>query len=98
MSLSLYPAGRTPEEIVRSLLDALGSGRVLDALDAFALDAVIRDARGREHRGIREIADFVNRVEPESLRTESIRQDHGAVTAVVRSRNRGREERRKHTY
>src|SRR2546427_9605689 len=40
-----------PEETVGRLLDALASGRVLDALDAFAMDAVIQDARGEEYRG-----------------------------------------------
>jgi hypothetical protein len=87
-----------PEETVRRLLDALASGRVLDALDTFAMDAVIRDARGEEHRGIREIVEFVNRLRPGSMRAEDIEKERDTVTATVRSRTGGREERARHTY
>jgi len=87
-----------PEETVRRLLDALASGRVLDALDTFAMDAVIQDARGEEYRGIREIVEFVNRLRPGSLRAEDIVKERDTVTATVRSRTGGREERARHTY
>ena len=87
-----------PEETVRRLLDALASGRVLDALDTFAMDAVIQDARGEEHRGIREIVEFVNRLRPGSMRAEDIVKERDTVTATVRSRTGGREERARHTY
>ena len=87
-----------PEETVRRLLDALASGRVLDALDTFAMDAVIQDARGEEHRGIREIVEFVNRLRPGSMRAEDIVKEQDTVTATVRSRTGGREERARHTY
>ena len=87
-----------PEETVRRFLDALASGRVLDALDAFAMDAVIQDARGKEHRGIREIVEFVNRLPPGSLRAEDIVKERDTVTATVRSQAGGREERVRHTY
>jgi hypothetical protein len=87
-----------PEETVRRFLDALGSGRVLDAIDAFAMDAVIRDARGKEHRGIRAIVEFVNHLRPGPLRAEEIVNEQDTVTATVRSRAGGREERARHTY
>ena len=87
-----------PEETVRRLLDALASGRVLDALDTFAMDAVIQDARGEEYRGIREIVEFVNRLRPGSMRAEDIVKERDTVTATVRSRAGGREERARHTY
>lgn len=87
-----------PEETVRRFLDALTSGRVLDALDAFAMDAVIRDARGNEHKGIREIVEFVNRLRLGSFRAEDIVKERDTVTATVRSRAGGREERVRHTY
>ena len=87
-----------PEETVRRLLDALASGRVLDALDTFAMDAVIQDARGEEYRGIREIVEFVNRLRPGSMRAEDIVKERDTVTATVRSRTGGREERARHTY
>lgn len=43
-------------ETARRFLQALHDGRVLDALDAFAPDAVIREDGAREHRGLRAIA------------------------------------------
>jgi len=87
-----------PEEIVRGFLDALRSGRVLDALDVFALDGTIRDAKGHEHRGIREIVQFVNRGRSDPLQIEEIRQDRDTVTAIVRSGAGGKEDRLRHTY
>ena len=87
-----------PEEIVRGFLDALRSGRVLDALDVFALDGTIRDSKGREHRGIREIVQFVNRGGSDSLQIEEIRRDRDTVTAIVRSAAGGRQDRLRHTY
>src|SRR6266511_2444328 len=87
-----------PEEIVRGFLDALRSGRVLDALDVFALDGTIRDAKGHEHRGIREIVQFVNQGGSDPLQIEEIRRDRDTVTAIVRSAAGGREDRLRHTY
>ena len=98
MTASKNTLDTPPEETVRRFLDALASGRVLDALDAFAMDAVIRDARGEEYRGIREIVEFVNRLGPGSLRAEDIVKERDTVTATVRSRTGGREERSRHTY
>jgi hypothetical protein len=88
-----------PEEVVGQFLDAFQFGRVVDALDVFALDGVIRDADGREHRGIREIAAFVsNARSPSPVHVEGIRRDGETVTAVVRSVAGGRESRLRHTY
>src|SRR2546426_4388088 len=87
-----------PEETVRRFLDALASGRVLDALDAFAMDAVIQDARGEEYRGIREIVEFVNRLRPGSMRAEDIVKERDTVTATVQSRAGGGAGRGRDTY
>ena len=87
-----------PEETVRRFLDALASGRVLDALDAFAMDAVIQDVKGNQHKGIREVIEFVNQLRPGSLRAEDIVKERDTVTATVRSWAGGREERVRHTY
>ena len=98
MSAPPHTLDLPPEEIVRGFLDALRSGRVLDALDVFALDGTIRDANGREHRGIREIVQFVNRGRSNPLQIEEIRRDRDTVTAIVRSVAGGRENRLRHTY
>src|SRR2546426_10373088 len=87
-----------PEETVRRLLNALASGRVLDALDAFAMDAVIQDARGEGYRGIREIVEFVSRLRPGSMRAEDIVKQRDTVPATARSRAGGGEGRARHTY
>lgn len=42
--------------IVRKFYDSLALGRMVDALDLVATDAVLRDEKGDESRGIREIA------------------------------------------
>ena len=83
MSTLTYAVDRPPEEVVRGFIDALQHGRPLDALDVFALDGTIVDATGHEHRGIREIAQFVNRSVPFPLRIEEIRRDHDTVTVIV---------------
>jgi len=94
MSMPTHDEGTTPEETVEGFLEALRSGRILDALDVFSMKAVIRDPRGREHRGIREIVNYVNRL-PRTLEIEELRRDGDAVMAIVRS---GRDDRARHTY
>ena len=98
MSLKSVPPEAPPRETVRKFLDALGSGRVLDALDTFAIDAVVRDANGNEHRRMREIAKFVNRLAPQPLQIENIQEDRDTVTAIVRSGAGGKGRRMRHTY
>src|SRR2546428_10853007 len=93
MSAPPHPLDLPPEEIMRGFLDPLRSGRVLDALDVFALDGTIRDAKGREHRGIREIVEFVNRGGSNPLQIEEIRRDRDTGAAVVRSVAGGRGDR-----
>lgn len=43
-------------ETAQRFLQALRDGRVVDALDAFAPDAIIREGEGMERRGLRAIA------------------------------------------
>ncbi len=43
------------DEVVRKFYEALSRGRMVDALDLFATDAVLQDAMGSESRGIRAI-------------------------------------------
>src|SRR2546428_13569841 len=90
MSAPPHTLDLPPEEIVRGFLDALRSGRVLDALDVFALDGTIRDAKGREHRGIREIVEFVNRGGSNPLQIGEIRRERGTATAHRPARAAGR--------
>ena len=96
--MSTVTVEEPPEEIVRGFLDALRSGRVVDALDVFALDGTIRDAKGQVHRGIREIAKFVNRASSEHQKVEAITRKGDAVTAIVRSATGRRQDRLRHTY
>jgi len=98
MSAPAHTLETPPEEIVRGFLDALRSGRVLDALDVFALDGTIRDAKGRDYRGIREIVQFVNRGGSGPLQIEEITRDRDTVTAIVRPLGGGRGNRLRHTY
>src|SRR2546428_10179586 len=93
MSAPPHTLDLPPEEIVRGFLDALRSGRVLDALDVFALDGTIRDAKGREHRGIREIVEFVNRGGSNPLQIEEIRRERATGPAIRPALARGPENR-----
>ncbi len=76
----------TDERIVRDYLTALGSGRVLDALNAFSMDASFRDESGTERRGIREIAAAFARREPLRIEIEEVRREGTALVARVRMR------------
>ncbi|HYM40957.1 MAG TPA: nuclear transport factor 2 family protein [Thermoplasmata archaeon] len=78
-------SGGPEEALVRHYLTALNNGRFLDALNAFSMDARLRDELGHERHGIREIAaSFAHRGEPIKVEIEEVRQEGDAVTARVR--------------
>lgn len=71
--------------VVRHYLTALGNGEVLDALSTFSMDAKMRDERGRERRGIREIAAaFASRDLPVTVDVEELAQEGEAVAVRMR--------------
>ena len=76
--------GRSAEELVGRYLEALRRGRVVDALDVFATDAVVRDERGIEHRGIREIAaSFVKLRRPKKVELVALDRAGDTTVAIV---------------
>ncbi len=73
------------EAVVRQYLTALNSGRFLDALNAFSMDASMRDRRGRERHGIREIAAaFASLERPVRVEVEDLEKRGEAVAVRVR--------------
>jgi SnoaL-like domain len=73
------------EAVVRHYLTALGSGQVVDALNTFSMDARLRDERGRERRGIREIAAaFASEELPMRVDVEELEQEGEAVSVRIR--------------
>ncbi len=73
------------EAVVRHYLTALGSGRILDALNAFSMDARMRDQAGRERRGIREIAAaFASQDRPVQVDIVDLEDEGEAVSVRVR--------------
>jgi hypothetical protein len=77
-------------ELVRRYFDGLREGRTVDALDVFATDAILRDERGVEHRGIRAIAASFTRLRrPVRIDLLDLRGDEGRVTAIVETRGSG---------
>ena len=78
------------ETLVRQYFDALRAGRIVDALDVFATDAILRDAQGGVHRGIREIAaTFVHTREPRRIEIVALSRDRDRVIATVEIRAKG---------
>ncbi|MGQ0798223.1 MAG: nuclear transport factor 2 family protein [Methanobacteriota archaeon] len=78
---------KTPERLVRQYFEGLRRFRVVDALDVFATDAVLRDEKGAVHRGIREIArSFVRARRPRRVHVIELSQEEGRVTAIVQDR------------
>jgi ketosteroid isomerase-like protein len=78
---------RTEEALVRDYLTALDEGHVLDALNTFSMDASMRDAAGRERRGIREIAAaFARHERPVRVEIEELTREGDAVAVRVRMR------------
>lgn len=73
------------EAVVRHYLSALNNGQFLDALNAFSMDARMRDQAGRERRGIREIAAaFASERHPVSVDIEDLEKEGEAVAVRVR--------------
>ncbi len=73
------------EAIVRDFLTALGNGQVLDALNAFSMDARMRDPNGHERHGIREIAAaFANQEQPVQVDIEELETEGETVAVRVR--------------
>jgi hypothetical protein len=82
----MVPGRDAPDELlVKGYLTALSSGRFLDALNAFSMDASLRDESGRERHGIREIAAAFARGErPLLVEIEDLRHEGDAVSVRVR--------------
>lgn len=75
------------ERVVQEYLAALETGRVLDALSAFSMDASFRDESGAERHGIREIAAlFARRGRPAHLELEDVSREGAVLVARVRMR------------
>lgn len=73
------------EAVVRHYLTALANGQVLDALNAFSMDARMRDQVGRERHGIREIAAaFASEERPVKVDIEDLEKEGEAVSVRVR--------------
>ena len=75
-----------PDELlVRQYLAALNNGQFLDALNAFSMDAHLRDELGRERQGIREIAaSFARRETPVKVEIEKLQREGDAVAVRMR--------------
>ena len=80
------PGHDGPDELlVRGYLSALNTGRFLDALNAFSMDASLRDETGHERHGIREIAAaFARRERPLTLEIEDLERDGDTVNVRLR--------------
>jgi hypothetical protein len=75
----------TDEAIVRHYLAALNDGQVLDALNAFSMDAQMHDEAGRDQHGIREIAAaFAVRVHPVQVEIEELEKEGESVAVRMR--------------
>ncbi len=73
------------EVLVKGYLAALDTGRFIDALNAFSMDASFRDESGRERHGIREIAAaFARRERPVRVEVEDLQREGDAVAVRVR--------------
>ena len=83
----MSPFARSEEALVRDYLTALNEGHFLDALNTFSMDASMRDATGRERRGIREIAAaFARNERPVRVEIEELTREGDAVAVRVRMR------------
>lgn len=73
------------EAVVRHYLAALDRGEVLDALNAFSMDARLRDPAGKERHGIREIAAaFASQDRPVKVDIEDLEKEGEEVAVRVR--------------
>jgi len=73
------------EAVVRHYLLAWNNGQVLDVLNAFSMNARLRDVAGRERHGIREIAKaFAGRERQIRLDIEDLRREGDTVAVRMR--------------
>jgi len=77
--------------IVRKFYESLAGGRMVDALDLVATDAILQDEEGDESRGIREIAaSLLPYRKPHGISLESIESTTPDVRVVFRKARSGR--------
>jgi len=73
-------------EIVRKFYESLAGGRMIDALDLVATDAILEDETGDESRGIRAIAaSLLPYREPRAILLERIESAGPDVSVVFRT-------------
>ncbi|HLB69238.1 MAG TPA: hypothetical protein VJN63_12430 [Thermoplasmata archaeon] len=71
--------------IVRKFYDSLAGGRMVDALDLVATDAILQDEKGGESRGIRAIAaSLLPFRKPDGISLEAIESTTPDVRVVFR--------------
>ena len=89
----LHPMGEgtvemPPQEaaaIVRKFYDSLAGGRMVDALDLVAMDAVMQDENGAKSRGIRAIAkSLLPYRKPHAIALESVESTTPDVSVLFR--------------
>jgi ketosteroid isomerase-like protein len=75
----------TPDALARRFLDSLQKGRVVDALEALAPDAVLTEPPGKDRHGLREIAESLRPYRtPDRLAIDQIESEGDEVSALVR--------------
>lgn len=75
----------SPEDLAHRFLQSLQNGRLVDALDTLAPDAVVSDGEGPDRHGLREIAaSLLPYRTPDRLIVEGIEATGGTVRARVR--------------
>jgi SnoaL-like domain len=85
MSTTTANETETPDALARRFLDSLQKGRVVDALDALAPDAVLTDPPGKARHGLREIAESLRAYRtPDQLEVDRIESEGEEVSALVR--------------
>src|SRR5256886_17097302 len=77
--------------LVSAFYESLARGRMVDALDLVATDAVLRDEAGNESRGIGAIArSLLPYREPDAIALEQIESAGSGVDVQFRTKKRGR--------
>ena len=77
--------------LVRAFYESLARGRMVDALDLVATDAVLRDEAGNESRGIGAIArSLLPYREPDAIALEQIESAGSDVHVQFRTKKRAR--------
>ncbi len=73
-------------DVAQRFLQALEDGRIIDALDTFAADAVIREGDGHERRGMRAIAlSLLPYRTPGRVEVVEVRRSTHGATAYLRA-------------